>query len=192
MITRPLDRARSERDRRRWNRAVRRAKPGDHATVTHIGPKTITWVSGPIRRNPRACPWPDPTPGDLTVWRKWSAGRLMVGDTRLATHDRGTWPSPGTQWLTIGSDMVPTWDPPMMLRPVTELPSLRPGTWVTVWWHGDDDLTRYATWGRVVDPEDDAIDGEILVGDPNGDAESITLDDVDAARLDFPSQAVTR
>lgn len=61
MITHLLDRVRSERDRRNWNHAVRYARPGDHATATVIGPGWITWTSGPIRRNPAECPWPDAT-----------------------------------------------------------------------------------------------------------------------------------
>lgn len=180
-------RVRTERDRRRWNRAVCQAAPGDHATVTHIGPSWITWISGPIRRNPDACPWPDPAPGELTLWRQWSAGRLMVGDTRLVEHTRETWPNPGTRWLDLGMDTLPKPEPrtPGDMVPSHVVAALPPGTKVTVWWHLDD-LTRCATHGTIVDPEDDTDEAhdEVLVGDPDGDADCIPLDALDAVRVD--------
>lgn len=189
MITHLLDRVRSERDRRRWNHAVRYASPGDHATATVIGPGWITWTSGPIRRNPAECPWPDATDAERRTWKALYAGLLVVGDVRLTRRSYTAWSPRNVLRLDLDEDLIPTWDPPMLTQPATALAVAPVGTKVTVWWIRDDDpLMRYAVQGQLVAGADS---GEILVGGLDGQAESVPLDRIDAARLGWVTE-VTR
>lgn len=189
MITHLLDRVRSERDRRNWNHAVRYARPGDHATATVIGPGWITWTSGPIRRNPTDCPWPDATDAEHATWKALYAGLLVVGDVRLTRRSYAAWSPRNVLILDLDEDLIPTWDPPMLTQPATALAVAPVGTKVTVWWSlADEPLMRYAVQGQLVSGADP---WEILVGGLDGQAESVPLDRIDAARLGWVTE-VTR
>jgi len=188
VITHLLDRVRSERDRRNWNHTIRRAQLGDHATATVIGPGWITWTSGPVLRNPAECPWPDATDAERCTWKALYAGLLVVGDVRLTRRSRADWSPRNVLILDLGVDLIPTWDPPMLTQPATALSVAAPGTKVTVWWSLDGEpLMRYAAQGTVAAGADP---GEILVGGLDGQAESIPLDGIDAARCGWITEVV--
>ncbi len=116
--------------------------------------------------------------------RNWNHA---VRYARPGDHATATVIGPG--WITWDEDLIPTWDPPMLTQPVTALAVAPVGTKVTVWWIRDDEpLMRYAVQGQIIAGADP---GEILVGDLDGQAESVPLASITAARLGWVT-AVTR